>query len=379
MLNITEQFFKQIDKCERPLIVFSADWNGDAVASSMALSLFLKKLGKTPEIVAAPSVKSSVWSFLSSETEIKEALTDLQRFIISLDLSNNKIKQVKYEVNNDKLNFIITPESGWFGMKDISTPESGFKYDLIIAINTNDLDSLGKIYDNNVEFFYKTPIINIDCHTSNEEFGQLNLININSATSAEILFNLFQEKSSDLLDEDTATCLLAGIIAGTKNFRAPNLTPQTLLATSKLISLGARREEIVDKLYRSRDFKTLKLWGKVLNNLNSALDGSLIWSTIKRDDFKNAEALEDSLLDIIDELIINIPEAKIITIIFEKPNNNDNKIILHTTKNLNALEILKDYKPIGTPKTAEASTPGELEMVSKKYINDLEFKLKNIN
>ena len=113
------------------------------------------------------------------------------------------------------------------------------------------------------------------------------------------------------------TCLLAGIIVSTKNFRSPNLTPRALLTTSKLIGLGGRREQIIEKLYRSRDFKTLKLWGKVLSNLNSSLNGRLIWSTIKRDDFKDAQALEDSLLDIIDELIINIPEAYAITMIFE--------------------------------------------------------------
>ena len=193
------------------------------------------------------------------------------------------------------------------------------------------------------------------------------------------MFNLFQQEQSDLLDEDIATCLLTGIIANTKNFRTPNLTPQTLLSTSKLIDLGARREEIINKLYRSRDFKTLKLWGKVLNNLNSSLSGRLIWSTIKREDFKNAETLEDSLLDIIDELIVNIPEAYVITIIFENPENNDNKILLYTIKNLNALEILKEYSPTGNSKTAEAKLPGKLEEVSQKYLTDLETKLKNIN
>ena len=52
MLNTTEQFFKQIEKSERPLLIFPADWNGDAVSSSLALFLFLKKLNKNVEIVA---------------------------------------------------------------------------------------------------------------------------------------------------------------------------------------------------------------------------------------------------------------------------------------------------------------------------------------
>lgn len=378
MLNIQEQIFKQIEKSKRPLIVFSADWKGDAVATSLALFLFLKKLNKEVEIIAASSAKSTVWSFLPNQNAIKNSLDGLRKFIISLDISQTKTSQIKYNLENQKINFIITPEKGWFKPEDISTSDSGFKYDLIISVGASDLESLGQIYDNNIDFFYKTSLINIDCHSDNEEFGQVNLIDINSAANAEVVFNFLQDKYLDLIDEDLATCLLAGIIAGTKNFRTSNLTPRTLLTTSKLISLGGRREEIIDKLYHSRNFKTLKLWGRVLGNLNTSLNGQIVWSIIKRDDFKTAEALEDSLLDIIDELIINIPEAKVITIVFENPENDKNKILIYSVKNINALEIIKEYQPSGNQKIAQADLVGNLEEAGKEYLNNLETKLKNI-
>lgn len=378
MLDIRQQIIKQFEKSEKPLVVFSADWNGDAVTSALALFLFFKKLKKNPAIAAEPATKSQVWSFLPATSEIKNSLTSLRQFIISLNTSSTKVNQIKYNTEKNKLNFIISPENGWFKAEDVTVTGSDFKYDLIIVIGASDLESLGKIYENNVEFFYKTSIINIDCQADNEEFGQINLIDINSATNAENIFELLQDYRSDLFDEEIATCLLAGIIAGTKNFRTINLTPHTLLTTSKLITIGAHREEIIDKLYRSRDFKTLKLWGKVLNNLKSSLDGNLIWSTIKRGDFKEANASEDSLLDIIDELIINIPEAKIITLIFEDLNSSDNKIIIYSIKNIDSLEMLEGYEPEGTAKLAHAKLTGELETASQKYLNNLELKLKNI-
>lgn len=378
MLNTQEQFFKQIEKSQRPIIIFSADWKGDAVASSLALFLFLKKLKKVVEIAATSSAKSVTWSFLPNQSDIKNSLDSLRNFIISLDISQAKVSQIKYNIENKKINFIVSPESGWFRPEDISTADSGFKYDLIIIIGGSDLESLGQIYDNNIEFFYKTSIINIDCQSENEEFGQVNLIDINSAANAEIIFNLLDEKQPDLIDEDIATCLLAGIISSTKNFRTSNLTPRTLLTTSKLISLGGRREEIIDKLYHSRNFKTLKLWGRVLNNLNTSLEGKIVWSIIKRADFNTAEALEDNLLDIIDELIINIPEAKIITIIFENPENEKNKILLYSVKNINALDVIKEYNPTGNQKIAQADFEGNIDDTSKNLLNNLEIKLKNI-
>ncbi|MFZ2310524.1 MAG: DHH family phosphoesterase [Patescibacteria group bacterium] len=379
MLGIKEQIFNQIEKSKFPLIIFSADWNGDDVASSLALFLLLKKLGKEAEIVGAPSSKSKVWSFLPAANSIKDSLTNLRKFIVSLNISQAKVDQIKYVVEDKSLNFIISPKEGWFNSEDVSTSASGFKHDLIITVGAGDLESLGKLYDTNVEFFYKTTIINIDCRTDNEEFGQINYIDANSVSTAELVFGLLTDEKVELIDEDVATCLLAGIISKTKNFKNTNLTPDALLTTSKLINLGARREEIINNLYRSRNFKTLKLWGKILNNLNSELNSRLIWATAKKEDFINSEASEDSVFDIIDELIVNIPEAKLIVVIFENLDSAGNKAIIYSVSNINTKELLKEYSPEGNAKSSKINLAGDLQEASTKIIELIKNKLEKIN
>ena len=169
--------------------------------------------------------------------------------------------------------------------EDVKTRSGEFKYDLVIVLDTPDLESLGSIYDNDTEFFYQIPIINIDHGSNNEAFGQINLVELTAIATAEILFNLFTNYSRDLLDENIATCLLAGIIAKTKSFKTQNLTPQSLSVSSQLISMGARREEIVNQLYRSRSLNVLKLWGRVLARLTSALENKLVWTVLTQVDF----------------------------------------------------------------------------------------------
>lgn len=378
MLNTKEQIFKQIEKATRLLIAFPSDWNGDDVASSLALYLALKKLGKEVEIVSTPSVKNKVWTFLPGGKNIGDSIANLRKFIVSLDISQAKIDQIKYAIEDKVLNFIISPKEGWFSSDDVSTSASGFRFDLIITIGASDLESLGKIYDSNIEFFYKTAVINIDNRAGNEEFGQINYLDVNSVSNAEIIFDLLDGKELEPIDEDISTCLLAGIISKTKNFKNTNLTPDTLLKTSKLINLGARREEIIDNLYRSRDFKTLKLWGKILSNLNSTAGGLLIWSSVKKEDFLESGASEDSVLDIIDELIINIPEAKIITIIFESIDEPGNKAVVYSVSNISSKELLKEYSPEGGSKISHISLSGNLNEASQKIVASIENKLKNI-
>ena len=246
MLTQDQQIFEQIKKAKNILIVFKKVWSGDSVGSGLAMYLFLKKIGKDVEIAAEKFDQGNLYSFLPAYSEIKNSIENLRQFIISLDITDTKVNQIKYKVEEDTLNFIISPKDGFFSEEDISSRSSGFKYDLIISLDAPDMEALGKIYDNDTEFFYHTPIINIDCHSNNEEYGQINLIELTAVSTSEILFNLFDKYSREAIDENIATCLLAGMIAETRSFKTPNVTPNALSTAAQLVTMGARRDEIVN-------------------------------------------------------------------------------------------------------------------------------------
>jgi len=388
MLSKEEQFFKEVNKAKNVLISFSVDFNGDAIASSLALYWLLTKMGKQVNIVADSSLSQSseqissekLFKFLPGFSNIKNNIDNVRKFIVSLDISNTKVDQIKYTLEKDNLNFIVSPKQGFFTDKDISTRTSGFKYDLIITVDAMDLESLGKTYDNNVEFFYKTPIINIDHHASNEEFGQINLINLNAVASSEIIFNIFKSQTVDLIDEDIATCLLAGIIYKSRSFKTPNLTPKTLLSTSQLINLGANREEIINNLYRSRSLESLKLWGKVLNNLKSLNKEELIYSTLTNQDFKDTGADSKHLLSVVEELIASIPKTKIIVIFYpQKDNENYTKFFIFSIKNINSLEIVKEYNVQGSQKLAQGTVKQKIDIAKDKVLETVKNKLAKMS
>jgi len=382
MLTQEQQIFEQINRANNILITFKSAWSGDEVASSLALLLFLKKLNKNVAIAAEKLNQDQIYSFLPSYGEIKYELSNLRKFIISLDITNTKVNQIKYQKEANKLKFIISPKDGWFTEDDIATDSSGFKYDLIITVGTPDLESLGRIYDNDTEFFYRTPIINLDHSSNNESFGQINFIELTAVATAEIIFSLIDSYSRDLIDEDIATCLLAGIIAETKSFKTNHVTPRALLAASQLMSLGARREEIVNHLYRSKNLNILKLWGRVLARLTGALDNKLIWSSLSAADFLKTNSTDQDLSDVIDELIISIPQAKVIAIIYETTDSAPLKtasLLLYTVKNINALALIKEFNPTGTKNLAQAVIPMPLAEAEKNVITTIQDKFNKLS
>lgn len=376
MLTLEQQIFERIKKSQNILITFNNRWNGDAVASALALSLFIKKMGKQCEIVAEKKELGDQFSFLPHYDSISRKIENLRKFIITLDTTNSAIEKVKYRNEGGFLEFIIYPKSGFFSHEHIKSRSGEFKYDLIITLDTPDLESLGNIYEKDTEFFYKVPIINIDHHSNNEEYGQINKIELTAIATAEIAFNLMKSYSETAVDENIATCLLAGIISKTKNYKTHNITPHALNVSSELITLGARREQIVSKLYRSRTLNVLKLWGQVLARLTSSSEDKLVWSVISAADFSKTGTSEDDLQEVIEELIINIPQSKVVVILYEK-DLGEGKIgsnaIIYTMKNINALQLAKRWNPRGNRDLAKITmdkSPQEAEAEIIKHIKE---------
>jgi len=381
VLTIEQQIFKQIKKANKILITFNKIWNGDAISSALVFYLFLQKINKQVEIASDKFYENNLYSFLPSYNKIKLNFNNPRQFIISFSTDQIEVDQIRINKQNNQANIIISTKYGNLQKQDLNFQSQGFDYDLIIAVDTPDLQSLGKVYENNYDFFYQTPIINIDHNPENEAFGKINFIELTAISTTEIIFSLLESYSKEIIDEDLATCLLTGLISKTKNFRTTNITPHSLMITSELINLKARREEIVNKLYRSRSLHVLKLWGRILARLKSDLNEKLIWTELNQVDFFKTNTSEQDLNDVIDELIINIPQAELVLIIMEMNNQKEQKqtqILAYAMKNINCLELFKDYKPQGSKKLAKIILNKNIKEIEQDFIPILSNQLKNL-
>ena len=304
-LSSFQQIYELIEKSKKIIITLPKNPSTDSIASGLGLFLFLEKIKKKVKVVCNEFELPPHHQFLPKSKEILSDLTALRKFIISLDVTKTKVRELSYDIADDKLNIFITPKSGFFDPRDISTSVSKFEYDLIFVLDSPDLESLGKLYDDNTEFFYHTPIVNIDHKPTNENFGQINLIDLVATSTSEIIFELVKEYKENIMDEYIATSMLAGIISKTKSFQSASVTPKSLAVASHLIEQGARRDEIIKNLYRTKSISSLKLWGRALARLRTDFDGRVVWTLLNREDFNRSEASWKDLEGVVDELIIN--------------------------------------------------------------------------
>ena len=380
-LSTEQQIYNCINKANKILICFKENFEIDSLASALALGYCLKKLDKQVTVACSNFELTSNLGFLPLTNEIKDDLLLFKNLVVSLDVSETQLKELSYHVKDNKLKIFITPKNGSFTSDQVKFENSNFKYDLIFVVDTLDLESLGKIYEKNTEFFYGIPIINIDHHTENEHFGQINYINLVSASTSEIIYKEIESFGKDIIDEDLATLLLAGIISKTKNFRSLQITPQTLIATSSLIMAGGRREEIVNNLYRTKSVADIKLWGRVLARLESDHEvPGLIWSTLKADDFKKSGCGNKNLEAVMDELMATIPGADMAVLFYENPENNINIKITSYNKNIDLSQLTQKFSAKNSNGIIELSVKhNDIVKVEKKVLDIIREGLKNIH
>ncbi len=357
------------------LITFRKEWNVDAVASALALAAFFEKRGKRVDVIADGFVAPKSIKFLPGVDRILPAFSHLQKFVISLNLSKSKIDELSYDIENGKLRIQVTAKDGGrYEGKDVTTSTTDFKYDCIISLDTPDYGALGSLFSSNTELFYNRPVLNIDHDAANEQYGNFNAVDITATSSAECVYALLKATGEHFLNENVATCLLAGIIFKTRSFKTASVTPKTLDIASALVAAGARRDEIVQSLYRTRSISTLKLWGRTLARLKFDPTLKMAWSLLVRQDFIHAGASEEHLADVIDELIMNSPEAEIVGLLYEQEAENaPGKVagicaLVSTEKHADALGLMAGLKPDGTRKTARVCFPNTSIIEAEKMV-----------
>lgn len=207
----------------------------------------------------------------------------------------------------------MVPKTGRIHPQQISYGDTGQPYDLLVVVDTADMALLGSFYTENIDLFSSVPILNIDHHISNTNFGQLQLIDTTAASATEVLYHFFTQIPdwNEKITPDIATLLLTGLITDTRSFQNPNTTPRSLEVAAELLERGARQQEIVQHIYKTKPLSTLKIWGRALNNIQIDRQAGIVWSTISREDLAEMEATPKETSGILDELISTIPEADV--------------------------------------------------------------------
>lgn len=299
-----------IEKSQNILIFPSPELQGDSLGSALALFYTLKKLGKNVNVKIGdvPEKFRFLTNHLSATGE---------DFVISINTEGKEVSRMRYEKNGRDLKIYLALSRGRVRDEDVSFvppppgSEPSLPYpDLLICLGVQSLECVP-------QSFWSLPILNIDNQSQNENFGEVNLIEMTSSL-AEIVINIIKlMEKEELFDQETATCLLAGIIWSSQNFRNPKTRPKTFEASAFLIEMGANHQEIIQHLYKQKSISQIKLLGKILENLNFYEPKEVYSAAVTERDFNECRAGSKDLAFVLEELKFHFRHLPNLLILWE--------------------------------------------------------------
>ena len=201
--------------------------DGDCVCSVMALCRYLKK--ELPQ------------------TEIDVYLEEPPATFRVLE----GIEEIKSDFNTDKI------------------------YDVFIAVDCND-ERLGDALS---IFRQARKRINIDHHISNMGSGDINIVEPERSSTAELLYDLMEP---ELVDAEIARAIYIGIAHDTGVFRYSNTSPHTLQIAAELLKFGFDFSALIEETFFEKSYVQTQIMGRAILESVRFMDDRCIVSMVSR-------------------------------------------------------------------------------------------------
>ena len=298
----------RLEKSKDILLTSHVRPDGDAIGSLLGLGLALQQAGKNVQMVLADGI-SSTYRHLEGADQIKTRITG--------------------------------------------------KIDTFITVDCADFKRTGKLFEE-----LGKPDINIDHHITNEEFGQLNLIEGDEVATAAILTNHMPGWGLEI-STPVAAALLTGILADTLGFRTANTTPEALRQAAQLMDYGVDMPDLYMRVLVRRSYSSARYWGAGLANLEQK--NGIVWTSLTLADRKAAGYGGNDDADLIN--IISSIDGNKVGMVFVEQSDQHVKVSWRAmAEGINVAKVAKQFNGGGHAAAAGADIPGVLGEVRTQVL-----------
>lgn len=229
-----------LTKATDVLVVTHENPTFDSMGSALALYLGITGMGKKVT-VACPDPMTVEHSNFIGANKIVNSLGH-KNFVISLDYIDGSIEKVSYNIEGNKFNLVIEPRVGFesFDQNKVHYSYAGTGAGVIFTVDTIHLGGLKKLYEEDKELYAGKPIVNIDRHPNNANYGHTNMVNTQASSTAEVILALLSGLGV-AMTQDIATNLLNAVAGSTNNFQNSNTTAGAFEVAAAAMKAGGKR------------------------------------------------------------------------------------------------------------------------------------------
>ncbi|HZI58624.1 MAG TPA: bifunctional oligoribonuclease/PAP phosphatase NrnA [Verrucomicrobiae bacterium] len=313
------QVIHEIARHQRFLVTSHARPDGDAIGSTLALALILRKMGKSAEVVLGDSVPVIYQPLPHAETIVH---------------SN--------QVNGD--------------------------YDAAIIL---ECDSIHRTRLQGLEHLF---LINIDHHASSRPFANVNWIDSTAVATAELIFRLAQAAQVKLTPE-IATCLYTAVLTDTGSFCFAPTNACTFELAKYLVEHGADPGRIAQSVYFSSPTSKMHLLGAALSRLER--QGAVTWMSVTRQDMERFGALDEDCEGLVN-YALGISGVEV-ALFFREVAKERIRVSIRSKGAVNVAELAEKFGGGGHERAGGFSTEGPVQKAAELVLSELRRRFPNLD
>ena len=212
--------------------------------------------------------------------------------------------------------------------------------------------------------------INIDHHITNAGSGDVNYIQPEIGSCAELIYNLIPEAD---MDNDIAKAIYIGIIHDTGVFQFSNTKPSTLLAGAQLIQYDIDFANLIQESFYEKSYKQTKIMADVVLRSQMYLEGKCLAGTMTKEDMVRLEAKVHDLTGIINRLK-SVRGVDCAVFVYETEADTF-KVSLRTSDKIDATVIARVFNGGGHVRAAGCTVQGSLDSVMEMLTKEISKQL----
>lgn len=206
----------------------------------------------------------------------------------------------------------------------------------------------------------------IDHHISNPLFADINVVDADASSCAEVLYGLMDPGR---IDYETAVSLYTGIIHDSGVFQYNNTRGNTLRVAADLLDRGVPASKIIDESFRQRTMKQSQILGKALLESMLSMDGKVICGSVTLRDMRLYDVTKKDLDAIVAELRLVAGVVAAVFIYETEPQVF--KVSLRSNSDLDVSRVASAFGGGGHVKAAGCSIAGTEDDVRSRILNEL--------
>jgi phosphoesterase RecJ-like protein len=212
----------------------------------------------------------------------------------------------------------------------------------------------------------KLPILNIDHHRSNDNFGDVNIVDGDAVSTTEILYELLKTKK-EAITKSMATCILTGILTDSGNFAYTATNTQTFEVASEMLTRGANVRGIIAYTQKNKRLPTLKIWGLALSRLRYSPRYDIAVTMLTQADLKRFSVAKEDL-EGLSNFLNTLKDAKIILVLYELPDGRVKGSLRTTREGVDVCQLAQAFGGGGHTKAAGFEVEGKLEQTKSGWM-----------